>query len=143
MKPLRIHDLPLHPALVHFPVAGWSASTLLLLAAIFDAGAALADAAYWCNVVALATGIVAMLAGFIEAAAAPERAGTRDAIAHHMLLAVGAWSAYLVALLLQVKGMMLVATFAAVAGFVLLLFAGHAGARLVYPHGLPEHADIP
>lgn len=142
MKPLRIQGLPLHPLLVHFPVAGWSAATFLLLAAVLDAGEVFAQAAYWCNVVALVTGLAAMAAGFIEAAALPRGAAIRDAAARHMLYATSSWTVYLVALLLQYKNMNLAATLTAAVGFVLLLLAGHAGARLVYPHGLPEHAGI-
>lgn len=137
MKPLRIQGLPIHPALVHFPVAGWTAVTFLLAATALGADEAVTAAARWCNVAALVTGLAAMAAGIVEVVALPRRPDVRDAVVRHMLLAVGTWFTYLLVLLFQVREMHPFALAAAVAGLVLLLFTGHAGARLVYPHGLP------
>lgn len=143
MRPFRIHGLPVHPVLVHFPVAGWSAATLLLAAAVLDSTGTFATAAWWCNAAALVTGLAAMVAGFVESGAVPEGSGTREQVARHMLLAGSTWTVYLIALIVQFKGMAMFALAVSAAGFVLLLFTGHAGARLVYPHGLPEHAGRP
>ncbi|HEX6929286.1 MAG TPA: DUF2231 domain-containing protein [Gammaproteobacteria bacterium] len=137
MSPLRIDGVPLHPVLVHFPVAGWTAATGLAVLAWFDGSAAMATAALWCNIVGIVTGMMAMAAGFLELPGLPEAAEIRDAAARHLLLASSAWSLYLLMLFLQLKAFSLASALAGVAGFLLLAFAGHAGARLVYHHRLP------
>ncbi|HEX7031082.1 MAG TPA: DUF2231 domain-containing protein [Gammaproteobacteria bacterium] len=138
MKPPRIHGVPVHPVLVHFPVAGWTAATLLTLLALAEGNATLALIARWCNIAGLVTGIAAMAAGFLELAGLPEAPEIRGAVARHLLLAGSAWTVYLVMLFLQLKGFSTAAGLAGATGFALLVFAGHAGARLVYHHGLPK-----
>lgn len=137
MRPLRLLGIPVHPLLVHFPVAGWTAATALAAAAAAGFDNAFAAAALYCNAIALATGALAMVAGFLELGALPENAEIRDAAANHMLLAASAWTLYLLMLILQVTDQLLVAALTGTAAFVLLMFAGHAGARLVYHHHLP------
>ncbi|HEX6927900.1 MAG TPA: DUF2231 domain-containing protein [Gammaproteobacteria bacterium] len=137
MKPLRVQGIPIHPVLVHFPIAGWTAASLLALATTATANEAFATAALYCNAVALVTGLGAIAAGFLEFLALPEEQAVRDAAARHMLLAGSAWFLYLVMLLLQVKSLFVSASVAGGIAFIVLLLAGHAGARLVYHHHLP------
>ncbi|HEX7046294.1 MAG TPA: DUF2231 domain-containing protein [Gammaproteobacteria bacterium] len=129
--------MPFHPVLVHFPVAGWTAATFLAALALWNGNESLALAARWCNIAGLVTGMAAMAAGFLELPALPETPEVRSAVARHLMLAGSAWSIYLVMLFLQMKAFPVAATGAGAAGFVLLMFAGHAGARLVYHHRLP------
>lgn len=137
MRPPRIHGVPIHPVLVHFPVAGWTAATFLAVLALINDNSALPAAAYWCNVAGIVTGMAAMAAGFLELSGLPGNGDVRDAAARHLMLAISAWTVYLVMLFLQLKAFPLAAAAAGGAGFVLLVFAGHAGARLVYHHRLP------
>lgn len=138
LKPLRVQGVPVHPMLVHFPIAGWTAATPLAVVAAMNADAAFMAAAWWCNVAALATGAAAMAAGFLEFLVMPDDEKLRAAVARHMLLAGSAWSAYLVMLLLQAKALDVAAALAGLVAFILLIGAGHAGARLVYHHQLPQ-----
>lgn len=137
MKPPRIDGVPLHPVLVHFPVAGWTAASILAVLAVLLDNAVLASGAFWCNVAGLATGIAAMGAGFLELPGLPAIDEIRSAAATHMVLAGSTWTVYLVMLFLQMKDFSLAAVVTGGVAFLLLMATGHAGARLVYHHRLP------
>lgn len=136
---------PLHPALVHFPVACWSLATVADLA-----GAVLGQSRIGIDLWAFAgtsmaigtlAALAAMAAGFaqflkLDAA----RAALRD-VQWHMLLATLAWSCYATSLWLRLEGTALarpgtVAVALGVLGFLALCAAGWFGGRLVYTHGI-------
>jgi uncharacterized membrane protein len=129
---------PLHPALVHFPVACWSLATIADLASPW-----LGQPAWWLAGVLLAIGTVsalaAMAAGLYEFARIAEgNPGLADA-RRHMLLAMAAWALYAASLLLRLQGTTLVAPAwpalaTSVAGFLCLGAAGWLGGKLVYRH---------
>lgn len=131
---------PLHPALVHFPVACWTLGTLADFGGLWWARWPLWQPAFWLLVVGCATGLLAAAAGFHELVRLPvEHPAARDA-SRHMLLALGAWVAYAASLFLRLDGTTPVApdTLAlgtSAVGFLLLVGAGHMGGRLVYVHG--------
>lgn len=141
MRPLRIHGLPLHPLLVHFPVAAWTAATGLALAAPLELAAGIPRLAAHVNAVGILTGALAMLAGLLELAGLPPRPALRDAVARHMLLACSAWLAFVVMWVLQVRALEVAAAGAGAVGLALLVAAGHAGARVVYHHGFPPRPE--
>lgn len=138
MKPFRIHGLPLHPLLVHFPVAAWTVATGLALVAPLDLATTIPRLAVHANVFGIVTGALAVLAGLLELIGLPPRQALRDAVARHMLLACSAWLAFVVMWVLQAQALELAAAGAGVVGFLLLTAAGHAGARVVYHHGFPR-----
>ncbi len=130
---------PLHPALVHFPVACWS------LAVAADAvGLWLGEAAWrWSGgllVAGCALALPAMLAGLLELRQVPEGVALRDAYAHMgaMLLAFVLFAARL--LLRLEHGQLLPPDTPALlldaAGFAALVTGGWFGGRLVYGHGV-------
>lgn len=132
---LRLDAIPLHALLVHFPVAGWTAASLL--APIGLAGKpALGDAALYCNAVALACGVAAIGSGFAELSELRD-AALRDHAVRHMLLAVCAWTLYLAMLLLQASAHPGAAAACGALALPVLAAAGHTGARLVFHHGVP------
>lgn len=139
MKPLRIDGIPVHAVIVHFPVAAWTGATLLALAASAGAPAELMTIALYANVVGLVTGTAAVVAGVSEFIALPGDAAVRTLATRHMMLAAGAWTLYLLALVLQVKDAAGAATLIYAIALAVLVVAGHAGARLVYHHGIPRH----
>lgn len=141
MRPLRIHGLPLHPLLVHFPVAAWTAATGLALAAPLELVAGVPRLAAYTNAFGILTGALAMLAGLLELAGLPPQPALRDAVARHMLLACSAWLAFVVMWVLQVRALEVAAAGAGVVGLALLVAAGHAGARVVYHHGFPPRPE--
>jgi uncharacterized membrane protein len=129
---------PLHPALVHFPVACWSLATIADFASL-----RLGQPAWWLAGVLLAIGTVAalaaMAAGLFEFARIAEGSPALADARRHMLLAMAAWVFYAASLVLRLKGATLVAPAwpalaTSVAGFLCLGATGWLGGRLVYQH---------
>lgn len=131
---------PLHPALVHFPVAGWSLATIADIASLW-----LGEPAWRFAAVLMAVGCVAALAAM--AAGLWEFAKLRDGnpalpVANrHMLFALAAFCTYATSVFLRwsqgelhAPGMLALAV--SIAGFVLLGITGWLGGQLVYGHGV-------
>ena len=131
---------PLHPALVHFPVACWSLGTAADLA-----GRHWGIPAWRLGGLLLAVGTLmalpAMLAGFYELTRlADDSPATRD-VYLPLTVALVATTLYATALLLRWRGGALTAPGASgialdLAGFAALAVAGWLGGRLVYGHRL-------
>ena len=130
---------PLHPALVHFPVACWSLAVVADFASLHFGAAAWA----WSGgllAVGCAMAVVAMLAGLLELARVPEGVAMRDAYLH--------MSAMLVALLLFATSLLLrldhlkplapniASLLLDTGGFLALAVGGWLGGKLVYGHGV-------
>lgn len=130
---------PLHPALVHFPVACWSLAVAADFASLHFGAAAWA----WSGgllAVGCAMAVVAMLAGLLELARVPEGVAMRDAYLH--------MSAMLVALLLFATSLLLrldhlkplapnvASLLLDTGGFLALAVGGWFGGKLVYGHGV-------
>ena len=131
---------PWHPALVHFPVAGWSLATIVDIASPW-----LGEPAWRFAAVLMAVGCVAALAAM--AAGLWEFAKLRDGnpalpVANrHMLFALAAFCAYATSLFLRYQQHALhapamPALAASIVGFVLLGVTGWLGGQLVYGHGV-------
>lgn len=135
---MRFQGVPIHPALVHFPVAAWTAATITSWGALYTPG--LGIVSLWCNIIALAIAPLVMLFGLIEFLDIPENSETAKAASHHMLLAGGTFTAYLLLLIVQSLQMPIVSAALATAGLALLVLAGHAGARIVYHYGFPRRS---
>ena len=129
---------PLHPAVVHFPVACWSLATFADIASLW-----LGQPAWWLAGVLLAIGTLAALAamatGLVEFVRIEAgNPALRDAN-RHMLLVMAAWMLYAASLFLRVQDMALVAPglpalATSIAGFLCLGAAGWMGGKLVYQH---------
>src|SRR5690625_4771714 len=126
---------PLHPALVHFPVACWS-----LAVATDFAGLWLGKTAWSWSSGLLAAGcamaVVAMLAGLAEFARVPEGTAMRDAYVH-MSLMVLALVLFGMRLLLRLDHLQplppdTLSLLLDAGGFVALAVGGWFGGRLVY-----------
>jgi uncharacterized membrane protein len=130
---------PLHPALVHFPVACWSLAVAADFASLHFGAAAWA----WSGgllAVGCAMAVVAMLAGLLELARVPEGVAMRDAYLH--------MSAMLVALLLFATSLLLrldhlkplapnvASLLLDTGGFLALAVGGWLGGKLVYGYGV-------
>ena len=136
---MRLFGHPLHPMLVHLPIALWTLATAcdgLTLAGVAQAW----PPAWLCLVVGLVAALPAMAAGLADFAGLAESAA--PTALRHMTLMGAAWSAYLAALILRSHGLAVTAApapWAMAAGFVgfVLLVAGAAqGGRLVYGLGV-------
>src|SRR5579859_4778285 len=71
MRGLRLGGHPLHPALVHFPVACWTATPVLYAVYLLGRDLAFWRYAWWCNGIGIAMALVAMTAGFMDLMAIP------------------------------------------------------------------------
>ena len=131
---------PLHPALVHFPIATWSLGTAGDLASL-----AWGEPVWRFAGVSIAVGVVtalaAMATGFVELAKLEAaHPATRD-VSRHMLLMMATWCCYAASLFLRLDGTALnrpgaLGIGSSATGFVLLCLAGAMGGKLVYEHGV-------
>lgn len=131
---------PLHPALVHFPIACWSLATAADVASLWWG-----KPAWLLAGVLLALGtliaLAAMATGFIELLkVGAEHPATRD-LNRHLLLMLTAWCLYATSLFLRLQGTTLtepdsVDLGLSVVGFVVLGMGGWFGGKLVYGHGV-------
>lgn len=131
---------PLHPALVHFPVACWSLATAADLASLY-----FGQPAWWLAgvlmTIGLACAIPAMIAGFVEFVRIPEDSPAIRDVNRHMGWVMAAFSLYAVSLLMRLHGMTLhapggMAIGLSLSGFACLGVAGWLGGKLVYGHRL-------
>jgi uncharacterized membrane protein len=139
VRGLRVVGHPLHPALVHFPVALWTAS-LAADGALIATGATFWGAVAWWSLVAgLAMAALAAVAGFVDySLLAPKHPGFRTATAHMLTMSLSA--------LFFLAGAMLRGGPGAAAGsgalvcsglgFLALLGGGWLGGTLVYHFGV-------
>lgn len=137
---------PLHPALVHFPIACWT----LAVAADF-ASLRWGQGAWQWSAGLLAVGCLMALpaaaAGMLEIRRVPEGAAL-NALWMHMSLMLTALALFAVRLLLRQEHLRPLApdTLALVldaAALAVLAAGGHHGARLVYDHGVGSRRASP
>ncbi|MBS0388608.1 MAG: DUF2231 domain-containing protein [Proteobacteria bacterium] len=130
---------PLHPAIVHFPIACWT-----LAAATDFASLSLGELAWRWSAGLLAVGcgmaLLAMATGLVELSRIPEGPALRDTWLHMccMLTASGSFATRLLSRLghmrpLPPDGWSLSLD---VCGLIALIVGGWLGGRLVYGHGL-------
>ncbi|GJL76767.1 MAG TPA: DUF2231 domain-containing protein [Nitrosomonas sp.] len=131
---------PLHPILVHFPVAAWFFATIGDVLSLF-----LGDQVGWVAgvllVIGTVTAIFAMVPGLIELAKIDQQSMAMRIANQHMVLAMTSWSFYTVSLFLRLEGSTLTqpshfAIILSLAGFLFLCAAGWKGGRLVYEFGI-------
>lgn len=132
---------PLHPALVHFPVACWTLATVMDVLGVWGTPWSLWLSAFALLAIGCGMGLLAAAAGFYELSRLPDEHPALADASRHMMLALGAWVAFATSLFLRLDGTTpippgTVALIASGVGFLLLVGAGHMGARLVYMHGV-------
>lgn len=145
MTGLRFGGVPLHPALVHFPVAAWTASLLADGGFLLTGEPFFWAIAYWSMAIGIVIALVAMTAGFVDFVKLGSEHPAWDAVQRHMLLMGSAWSVFVLDLLLRSReapdAMPWWLAGITLLGFVLLMIGGHLGGRLVYQHGVGVHRD--
>lgn len=136
---MRLFGHPVHPMLVHLPIALWVSATAcdgLSLVGVSQAW----PLAWLCMAAGLTAALPAMAAGLADFAGLDENA-VPTALRHMMLMGL-AWSAYLAALLLRSDGLAVMPTpvppamAVGLAGFILLIVGAAQGGRLVYTLGV-------
>jgi uncharacterized membrane protein len=133
---------PLHPALVHFPVACWSLATAADLASLHFGRPAWGLAGVLLAV-GIACAIPTMLAGLLELVKIADGSPALKDVYRHMTAVMAALVLYAASLLLRLDGMALTAPGLveiglSVLGFGCLAVAGWLGGRLVYEHGVGQ-----
>ena len=139
MNGLKLLGHPVHPALVHFPVATWTA--VVVTDALFVGLRAPMwwSISQWLLIVGIVTALGAMTAGFIDLVALPTGGPAQQRALRHMYLMSSAWTIYvldLVVRLAAIPGWLGLAI--SVVGFLTLFVGTHFGAQLVYDLGVGQ-----
>lgn len=139
---LRIAGHPIHPALVHFPVALWPTSLLGDVVGLWGGDPLWWQLSFWCLALGLIAALPAIAAGLLDYASLPNdhpALGTANA---HLLIMSGATTVFLVSLLVRAgpaaappPSSMVALSFSLV-GMALLLVGAWLGGALVYRHGV-------
>lgn len=138
---------PLHPALVHFPIAAWSLATLGDWAGVLVSLPWLQQTTAVLLAAGLALGLLAATAGFWELLKLPAGHPAERTAYLHMSLALGSWCLYAGSLFLRIDHRQLVAPSSTALwlsglGLLALLATGGLGGHLVYHHGVGVRRDL-
>lgn len=133
---LRLAGHPVHPMLVHFPVALWTLSVATDAGGLITGGEVWWSASFACQALGLLAAVPAMAAGAIDFASLPRgHPGLDTAVAHLSAMGV-AWLSFLASVVLRglpgTDAPPLVAVIAGFAGFLAMAAGGWLGGRLVY-----------
>jgi uncharacterized membrane protein len=131
---------PLHPALVHFPIACWSLATIADLAGLAY-GKTVWDFASALMAIGVVTALAAMTTGLFELVKLGDGHAAEGDVQRHMGWALAAFACYVASLFLRLRGLHPVAPGVpalalSVVGFACLGVAGWMGGKLVYAHRL-------
>ena len=132
---------PLHPILVHFPIAFLTSASLCDIATLFGYLPAW-PITFPLLGLGVITALIAMIAGMIDLIKINNNEAAEKTANQHMMLMGGAWCLYLTALLLRNDHMQITPTpsllsiVSSVLGLVALSIGGWLGGKLVYHHGV-------
>jgi len=139
MHDLRLYGHPLHPALVHFPIAFWMASLAAEVAVLVTGAECWRLAAWWLLVAGLAMAVPTITAGFVEYSLLSSEHRAFSTAGAHMLTMSFSALCFLASSLVR-SGPDFAAGPAALAcsslGFLALLPGGWLGGSLVYRFGV-------
>jgi uncharacterized membrane protein len=144
---MRIFGHPVHPMLVHFPIALWTVATVAYCLVACGVGELALTLAKLSNCGGLLLAMLAMLAGLLELRSIDSSSDAMRVAIWHMMIMATVWFCFLLALLLSVSTGFDPATArlgeaaCAVAGFVLMAVGGWFGGRLVYEFGIAVQKD--
>ena len=131
---------PIHPILVHFPIATWFLATIADIASLFTN-----EQVGWVAGVLLVTGTImslpAMIAGLVDLGKINQQSTAIKIANQHMILMMISWSFYAVSLFMRLDGSRLdhpslIAISLSILGFISLCIAGWMGGKLVYEYGV-------
>jgi uncharacterized membrane protein len=139
---MRLAGHPLHPMLVHFPIALWTCALGADIAGLFIGGATPAELAFGAAALGCLSGLLAMLAGILDFAQLPKESPARDTAVSHMMIMCVAWLSFLAGLALRGYPPHAPAPVSAVIlsgiGFAVMAAGAWTGGRLVYEYGVGQ-----
>jgi uncharacterized membrane protein len=141
---MRIGGHPVHPMLVHFPVAFWTVAAAAYLGAAAGLDDRATGVANVANGAGLIMAVLAMIAGLSELRRIEARSEAMRVATWHLMIMATAWFCFLFTLLLGTAAETAVdprtaqagAAAGAGIGFILMAFGGWLGGRLVYEFGV-------
>lgn len=139
---MRVWNVPLHPMLVHFPVALLSVSLLWDGIGLWTGTPLWWALSFWTLVVGLGASLLAVATGLVDYAQLSAGTPAETIATRHLLFTGTAVTAFLVSLLVrgrpeELHGARLAGALACSGvGLGLLAVGGHLGALLVYQYGV-------
>jgi uncharacterized membrane protein len=139
---MRLFGHPIHPMLVHFPVAFWTVAAVAYVASAADVVESADVIAKFANGAGLTMAMLAMFAGLFELRSIDSRSEAMRVATWHMMTMATVWVCFLVALMLSIstglnRSTAQLATVAcAVVGVLLMGVGAWLGGRLVYDFGV-------
>lgn len=139
---MRLFGHPVHPMLVHFPIAFWTVAMFGYMSEAAGAGDLAGMVARFSNTAGLAMAALAMLAGLADLRPIDRQSPAMTVATRHMMVMATVWTCFLFALMLPIlpdldqSAAQLGAAAAAGFGFLLMAIGGWLGGQLVYRHGV-------
>jgi len=141
---MRIGGHPVHPMLVHFPVAFWTVAAAAYVVAAAGLDDRATGIANFANGAGVTMAVLAMIAGLSELRRIEARSEAMRVAAWHLMIMATAWFCFLSALLLATAAETAIdrrtaqigAAAGASIGFILMALGGWLGGRLVYEFGI-------
>ena len=141
---MRVWGHPIHPMLVHFPIAFWTVAvgaSVLSAAGVGEPAGGIANLA---NGAGLIMAMFAMVAGLLELRSIDSGSEAMRVATWHMMIMATGWVCFLLALVLPISAEAamdhslapLAAAASAGVGFLLMGIGGWLGGRLVYEFGI-------
>lgn len=129
---------PVHPILVHFPIAFWSIATVGDLLSL-KYGDRLSEITGACLILGTLTAFVAMGGGVFDLLKIKSDSPTMRVLNQHIIFVVITWSLYASSLYLRIEEKTLVQAgilemVLSVTGFLCLCISGYLGGSLVYKY---------
>ncbi len=136
---------PIHPILVHFPIAFWSFATLGDLLSL-KYGERLSDITGTCLILGTLMALIAMGGGLYDLLKIKSDNPAMKVLNQHLVFVVITWSLYAASLFLRIEEKALIQAGTlevglSVAGFICLCVTGFLGGRLVYEYGVGVESD--
>jgi len=129
---------PIHPVLVHFPVACWSLGSVTDIARLFFGGG-VAEVSSWLISAGLILSIPAMLTGLLDLGNTKNNSAAQDTVITHVSFVLITWTFYAASVFMRTQAMtsaQFISLALSIGGLVCLGFAGWYGGKLVYSHGI-------
>lgn len=140
MVRLHIQGVPIHPAVVHFPIVFWTVVPVAQLAYLVVADVWMWQVAYWSTLAGIAFGMVAAATGVLDFAdqkTIPRGGRAFDLAQSHLRWMAATWCCFALQLAVTLpkppaQASLVLAFTLSVAGIACMVCGGHQAGRLVH-----------